>query len=171
MAGKRSVVLGGTINQGNYENLRFEFAVEGIETTEDAVNEAIFAGQCMLSIANLSDEATGQMIRNYVGRTFGLRIEKAPAGPRQEDPSIYESKRPAAPSTPATVTLNRVSPLPERMPPPTAAAPAPVATPTKPAAPTVATCSKCGSGVTESQKKMSQLFMSKTLCKQCMEAP
>ncbi len=32
-------------------------------------------------------------------------------------------------------------------------------------------CEKCGAPVPKSQAILSQLFMSKTLCKQCMEAP
>ena len=32
-------------------------------------------------------------------------------------------------------------------------------------------CANCGAAVSASQAKLSQLFMSKTLCKQCMEAP
>lgn len=32
-------------------------------------------------------------------------------------------------------------------------------------------CEMCGTGVTKSQAKLSQLFMSKTLCKRCMEKP
>jgi len=82
-----------------------------------------------------------------------VREEAFQKGPRREDPAIYESK--PVPSTPAT-------PVP-------AAPPAPAPAPAKPAAPTVATCEKCGEGVTESQRKMSQLFASKTLCKKCLD--
>jgi hypothetical protein len=40
-----------------------------------------------------------------------------------------------------------------------------------PAAPGEEVCEMCGAGVTKSQAKLSQLFMSKTLCKKCMEQP
>ncbi|HOI57095.1 hypothetical protein [Methanoculleus sp.] len=40
-----------------------------------------------------------------------------------------------------------------------------------PATPGEGVCEMCGAEVTKSQAKLSQLFMSKTLCKKCMEQP
>ena len=152
MPGVKSVILAGTINLENYENFRFEFAGE-VDQPADVMKQAEFSASCLLGLANSADPATGQKIRNYVARVFGVREEAFQKGPRREDPAIYESK--PVPSTPAT-------PVP-------AAPPAPAPAPAKPAAPTVATCEKCGEGVTESQRKMSQLFASKTLCKKCLD--
>jgi len=157
MARQRSVVLAGTVSLENYENFRFEFAGE-VETQDDAMDQAVFAAQCLLSMAARADPATGQAIRDYVGRVFGLRIEPSQGAPRQVDPAIYESKAPKAPY------------LPPKEAPPAPEAPASPA-PAKPAAPLTAKCERCGAGITASQAKLSQLFMSKTLCKKCMEAP
>jgi len=202
MPGVKSVILAGTINLENYENFRFEFAGE-VDQPADVMKQAEFSASCLLGLANSADPVTGQKIRGYVARVFGVREEAFQKGPKKEDPAIYESKpvpstpakdtsteavsrqqhadklmadlsrlqadhntrvaasKPVAVQTPA-VTLNQVSPLPARM-------PAPAVPPAKPAAPTVATCEKCGEGVTESMKKMSQLFASKTLCKKCLD--
>lgn len=48
----------------------------------------------------------------------------------------------------------------------------PVQEPVKPSGtPAEGVCEVCGAEVTKSQAKLSQLFMSKTLCKKCMEQP
>ena len=171
MPGKKTIVWSGKINLGNYESLGFEVSGE-VETPDEALDLALFEAGQLIGLANRANPATAEALRSYVARVFGVREEAFQKGPKKEDPAIYESK--PAPSTPAAATLNQVSPLPERMPAPTAAAPAtpapaPAAPAAKPAAPAVATCSKCGAGVTESQKKMSQLFASKTLCKKCLD--
>lgn len=56
---------------------------------------------------------------------------------------------------------------------PEASAPAggPTAPPIPKPAPADGVCEKCGAPVTKSQEKLSKLFLSKTLCKKCMEAP
>jgi Predicted membrane protein len=79
-----------------------------------------------------------------------------PEPPRIPQPPVkLEEKVPAEPEA-----------APEQAPPaqePVAAKP--------PAAPGEDVCEMCGAGVTKSQAKLSQLFMSKTLCKKCMEQP
>ena len=177
MAGKKTVTWSVKVNLGNYESLGLEVSGE-VETADESMDLAGFMAGQLLGLD--AEPVTAEAIQKLVSRTFGIRVEDLPKGPRKEDPSIYESKPRPAPSTPAAATLNQVSPLPERMPAPTPAAapatpaPAPAApaakpVPAAPAKPAVATCSKCGAGVTESQKKMSQLFASKTLCKKCLD--
>jgi len=79
-----------------------------------------------------------------------------PEPPRIPQPLVkLEEKVPAEPEA----ALEQVSPAQE----PVAARP--------PAAPGEDICEMCGAGVTKSQAKLSQLFMSKTLCKKCMEQP
>jgi hypothetical protein len=82
------------------------------------------------------------------------RIPKPPVKPAEESPAqpqpIPEQAQP--------------QPIPEQAPPqPEPAKP--------PAAPSEDVCEMCGAEVTKSQAKLSQLFMSKTLCKKCMEQP
>ena len=60
--------------------------------------------------------------------------------------------------------------------PPTPEASAPAVAASAPPAPKTApqsgeVCANCGAAVSASQAKLSQLFMNKTLCKSCMEAP
>jgi len=155
MAGKKTIVWSGKINLGNYESLGFEVSGE-VETPDEAMDLALFEAGQLIGLANRANPATAEALRAYVARVFGVQAEDLPAGPKKEDPSIYESKPRPAPSTPAAATLNQVSPLPERMPAPAAAPATPVATPApaapaakpvpaapaKPAAPAVATCSK-----------------------------
>ncbi|MDV2481650.1 hypothetical protein F8E02_06455 [Methanoculleus sp. Wushi-C6] len=110
-----------------------------------------------------------------------VRAEE-PAAPalREEEPAHPEEKR-ACPSV--ELIAAAIPPAPEQ--PPT---PEPAAKPEEPAAeeapphqepaaaqPPAASagevCEICGAAVTKSQAKLSQLFMSKTLCKKCMEQP
>lgn len=149
MPGKKTVVWSGKINLGNYESLGFEVSGE-VETPDEAMDLALFEAGQLIGLANRAAPTTAEALRAYVARVFGVQEEELPKSPRKEDPAIYESKASAAKTVPA-------------------ASPAPAPAPAKPAAPVVATCEKCGVGVTESVKKMSQLFASKTLCKKCLD--
>jgi len=154
----KSATIGGTINLGNYDNVRFEFGAE-ITSSEDYLGLVEFAASSLIGQFRNADEITRTTVRGYVAKLCSIDEVQVPCmgqpaqgAPRKEDPAIYESK--PVPSTPTTlVTLDQMSPLPARMP-----APAPAAT-----------CEKCGEGVTESMQKMSQLFASKTLCKKCLD--
>jgi len=167
-----------------------------------------------------TDDLTRSAIDSYRKKHFGTadplvpgqRSSPAPATaaaktPDKWVPKITKDSLPARSSPAAAVTLDRVSPLPERMPAPTVAeqaaaavrtvikppgapqpatppavvqtsadiaqASAPVAAQTAPAdpkpAPAEDVCGICGASVTKSQVKLSQLFMSKTMCKPCMD--
>ncbi|PKL62135.1 MAG: hypothetical protein CVV31_07785 [Methanomicrobiales archaeon HGW-Methanomicrobiales-2] len=89
-----------------------------------------------------------------------------PEPPRIPQPPVkLEEKVPAEPEAAAEPVPSEPV-LSEQAPPaqePVAAKP--------PAAPGEEVCEMCGAGVTKSQAKLSQLFMSKTLCKKCMEQP
>ncbi len=113
----------------------------------------------------------------------------APAAPgtepahRQEEracpsPDVIEAAIPSAPEHPEPPRIPEPPAKPEeKVPAQPEAAPeqappvqAPVAA--KPSvAPGEDVCEMCGAEVTKSQAKLSQLFMSKTLCKKCMEQP
>ena len=62
------------------------------------------------------------------------------------------------------------APLPTPEPAKPAPQPATTAPAPKPAAPEGEVCEGCGAPVTKSQAKLSQMFMSKTLCKSCMDS-
>lgn len=89
-----------------------------------------------------------------------VEIIKAAVPPAPEQPRIPEP--PATPAEPEQ---------PKQAPPMQAPAHQEQAAAKPPAAPAEDVCEICGAGVTKSQAKLSQLFMSKTLCKKCMEQP
>ena len=89
-----------------------------------------------------------------------VEIIKAAVPPAPEQPRIPEP--PATPVEPEQ---------PKQAPPVQAPAHQEQAAAKPPAAPAEDVCEICGAGVTKSQAKLSQLFMSKTLCKKCMEQP
>lgn len=80
------------------------------------------------------------------------KLEKQPEPVIQLEPAPAGQALPQAPPTPAPVA-------------------APVAAPAAPpqAAASAASCEICGCAVSSSEQKMSQLFMSRTLCKTCMK--
>ena len=112
--------------------------------------------------------------------------EKEPWAPtitKSSYDAMQTAKQDAAPATSPTIAEQTAAAVAQCIKPPaTAPEPAPSAPPTpeasvpaeRPAAPQPATsapdgevCERCGAPVTKSQAKLSQLFMSKTLCKKC----
>ncbi len=195
MSRKREVTIGVTINLENYENLRLE--VEGgVETHED-VDDLIRFLDGMLARLGRGDPVIAGRVDAYRQRVLALQPPEpetatppAPEHPSpaieiigtatppvQQDPSspaisIIETATPPAPEHPPAVQKPDAgaSGLPE---PEVAQAPLqPEPLEAKPpAAPAGDICEICGAEVTKSQAKLSRLFMSKTLCKKCMEQP
>lgn len=186
MVEARRVTIGGTINLENFENFRYE--IEGVITTiDDYLSLAGFTAGCLLAQAAKADPFVRERIQKHLVRTFGIREEDLPDAPRQEGIPETPTEAPAA-AEPAPV---QQTPKPEKAPAPVPEAKAstsakppiekkaepvspamPVATAPKKAAvekPAAGTCAECGADLTEAQVKMSQLFMSKSLCKPCMD--
>jgi len=163
------------VNLGNYESLRVEVEGEGADTAKMALDQALASIQGDAGNPAVVD-AIARYRKGVLGRSGLLSEERAPtrdslpkkseaeqgkAGVGKADPTaVARLEEPATTPTPAPVTLDQVSPLPERIPAPT---PAPAAGD--------GVCEACGCGVPKAQVKLSQLFMSKTLCKACIEAP
>jgi len=148
----KSATISGTINLGNYDNFRFDFGAE-ITSTEDYLGLVEFAASSLIGQFRNADAETQATVRAYVAKLCSIEEAQVPC---MQQPAPEPAK------APAPVTLDQVSPLPERMPP---ASPLAVATPGE------EPCTKCGAPVSKSQVKLSNLFMNKTLCKKCMEAP
>ncbi len=177
----KTVSWSALINLGNDESLAL--TVSGEAANPDEARD-IFAFACgqLLGIANSADEATAPLIRAYVSRLVQTEearpvAQDAPAPtPKKEAwvPKITKSsydkmqeERKSAPTPPSRV--------------PTAAeqAAAAVAQCIKPpAAPPkseasdpygIVICEECGAAVSASQAKLSRLFQSRALCKNCME--
>lgn len=92
-------------------------------------------------------------------------IEAAiPPAPKHPEPS----QTPKPPAKPEEVIPEQA---PEQAPPAEVPPHQEPVTTKPPAAPGEGVCEMCGAEVTKSQAKLSQLFMSKTLCKKCMEQP
>ncbi|KAF5072925.1 hypothetical protein DSECCO2_197110 [anaerobic digester metagenome] len=193
MSSKKEVTIGITINLENYENLRLE--VEGDVETHEDVDDLITFLDGILARLGRGDQATAERVDAYRRRVLAARPavpetpapeKKAPEPPapvaepvaREEEaracptPEVIAAAIPPAPEPP------RVPQKPEEKPPaqpeaaPVQEPPQQEPAPAKPsAAPAGDVCEVCGAEVTKSQAKLSQLFMSKTLCKKCMEQP
>lgn len=175
MTSSKSVSWSALVNIGNNESLAL--TVSGEAANPDEARD-IFAFACgqLLGVANSADEATAPLIRAYVSRLVQTEearpVEQdAPAPvPKKEtwEPKITKSsydamqtaKQDTAPAAPPSAEEQAAAAVARVVKPP-----APAETP---AAEDV--CEKCGAAVPKQQAKLSQLFMSKTLCKSCMEA-
>ena len=145
----KSATIGGTINLGNYDNIRFEFGAE-IASSEDYLELVRFTAGSLIGQFRTADENTQTTIRAYVARLCSIEEEDVPClgTPAPETP---------APETPPVTT-------PEPVPQPPKPAPAP---PTL--KPGEEVCEECGGIVPAQQAKLSKLFQNKALCKSCLD--
>jgi len=192
MSSKKEVTIGITINLENYENLRLE--VEGDVETHEDVDDLVTFLDGMLARLGRGDQARCIPAARSRGSAGPAPEEKA-AGPEAPEtpetepahgeeekacpsPDVIEAAIPPAPEHPEPPRIpqppvkleEKVPAEPEAAPEQAPPAQEPVAA-KPPAAPGEDVCEMCGAGVTKSQAKLSQLFMSKTLCKKCMEQP
>ena len=197
MTSSKSISWSALVNVGNNESIALTVSGEAANPDEARDIFAFAIGQ-LIGVANSADEATASLIRAYVSRLVQTEearpVEQdAPAPtPKKEAwaPKITKSsydamqtaKQDAAPATPPTIAEQAAAAVAQCIKPPTTAPdPAPSAPPTPEAsAPAAAVtappegfslCVECGEAVPANQAKLSQLFMSKTLCKKCMDSP
>jgi len=144
----KNAIVGGTINLGNYENFRFEFS-GACESADDYLDLAAFAAASLLAQGARSDKQTEEKFRMFVGQVFGLPDEKVPVlkvAPKEEQVEPAAPKPATKPEKKKEVDTSHV---------------------TKTC--TAYSCDECGTDVSATQKRMTQLFVGKTLCKDCME--
>lgn len=175
MTSSKSVSWSALINIGNNESLALTVSSEAA-TPDEARDIFAFACGQLLGIANSADETTAPLIRAYVSRLVQTEearpVEQdAPAPvPKKEawEPKITKSsydarqtaKQDAAPATPPSAAEQTAAAVAQCIKPPTAAPePAPKDGGER--------CEVCGGAVPPQQAKLSQLFMSRTLCKKC----
>ncbi len=176
MTSSKSVSWSALVNIGNNESIAL--TVSGEAANPDEARD-IFAFACgqLLGVANSADETTAPLIRAYVSRLVQTEearpvVQEAPAPAPKKDawvPKITKSsydamqtaKHGAAPAPRPSAEEQAAAAVAQVVKPP-AAAKAPE---------TFGLCEKCGEAVPPQQAKLSMLFMSKTLCKSCMEAP
>jgi len=182
------VILGATVPLTNGSTVTFSIAGK-IETERDCDDAVVIFSRKLLKYTNSATDDDRLTVRQVVASITSTPLDKVPdVGTPTPEPA----------KTPTPATLNRVASLPERMPAPTVAEqtaaavaqcikppatapkePAPSAPPTSeglaPAATVTAPpegfslCAECGEAVPANQAKLSMLFMSKTLCKPCMD--
>jgi hypothetical protein len=162
MGAQKNLTIGVTVNLENYENLRLELSGE-VESGVDADNLTRFLDE-ILGKFGRRDPATAERVDSYRRRVF-------PEGGKQEL-SIEENKaeidirpassiieRPELQETPEQEQVRSIEP--DR---------APLST-SPLVAPTIETltCEICHGAVSPAEQKMSQLFTSRTLCRNCLK--
>lgn len=148
------VLLGGTINLGNYENIRFE--LRGQVRDGDDLDALITGFGETARRFGRGDPATAAAVDSWVSRVIpptSVEVSPAPV--------------PAAPSTPVEpVQEAPAAPVPAKKDLHVPSSPAPVQTAEIGAG---FACEQCGKQITSSEKTTSTLFCNKTLCKGCLQ--
>ena len=205
------VILGATLPLENGSTITFSVAGH-IETERDCDDAVVIFGRKLLKYTNSASDADRLTVRQVVASITSTPLDKVPdVGTPCPDPTkpflgslpkkqdfgktwtgeadgrVLRLDEPA--KVPAPVTLDQVSPPPERMPPlskseaghlksaeKTAAdalgdlckEPVKLSAPVQKQVESFGICDKCGEAVPKSQVKLSQLFTGKILCKDCM---
>lgn len=184
---KRNLTVGVTVNLKNYESLRLEVQDE-VESEEDIRSLVAFLDET-LALFGRGNRETEDLVAHYRRRVMQGAVSGDAGEP---SPSPIAAPRPAAARPVAIPTVEPVvepsapvpaAPVPAATEPPEEApAPKPApkaaakpATPKPPAkapapSPTGAVCESCGAPVSAAEEKTSRLFVSKTLCKKCIQS-
>jgi len=176
MTAPKTVSWSALVNVGNNESLAL--TVSGEAATPDEAR-GIFAFACgqLLGVANSADETTAPLIRAYVSRlvqteearpvereapapvpkkgTWVPKITKASYDARQANAAAKQDAVPATPPSAEEQAAEAVARVVK------------LSAPVQKQVESFGICDKCGEAVPKSQVKLSQLFMSKTLCKKC----
>ena len=143
------VILGATVPMANGSSVTLSIAGH-VETEKDYDDATVIFGRKLLKYTNSASDADRLTVRQVVSSITSTPLDKVPDVGTPEPakaPAPLPAPEPAKPAPQPAVT----APLP------------------KPAAPEGEVCEGCGAPVTKSQAKLSQMFMSKTLCKTCMD--
>ena len=146
----KEIIIGASIPFATGSNVTLSLAGH-IEREEDITDAVLIYSRKLLKLTNSASDADRLTVRQVVSSITSTPLDKVP------DVGV------AAPATPVSAPLPTPEPA-KPAPQPAIPAPAP-----KPAAPGEEVCEGCGGAVTKSQAKLSQMFMSKTLCKKCMD--
>lgn len=142
------VILGASLPLENGSTITFSVAGH-VEAERDYDDAVVIFGRKLLKYTNSASDADRLTVRQVISSITSTPLDKVPDvwAPSTATPAPLPTPEPAKPA-----------------PQPATTAPAP-----KPAAPEGEVCEGCGAPVTKSQAKLSQMFMSKTLCKTCMD--
>jgi len=185
-----TLTIGGTVNLGNYENLKVELT--GSVRDQAEADGLIDAFGEVLGRMGRDDLEIGARVDAFRHRVLGGG-PLAAAAPAAEPVRMTEIREPAPAPAPTRASVPIAEPAPVTKPAETPATAPPKAVPKaapkaepkpepkpdpkpakKPApttSPTVAgeVCADCGGPVTGSERKTSMLFVSKVLCKKCIQ--
>ena len=187
------VILGATLPLENGSTVTFSIAGH-VEAERDIDDAVVIFGRKLLKYTNSATDADRLTVRQVVASITSTPLDKVPdvGKPTPIPPPATPAKTPLDPppkQVPGKVWVGRDSGKvarldePAKTPAPTAAeqAAAAVAQIIKPPAAAtkseasdqhdIVICERCGAETTKAQAKLSQLFMSKTLCKKCMDSP
>lgn len=160
------MTIGVTVNLQNYESLRIE--VEGDVANEEDVRSLVAFLDESLALFGRGDAATEKVVNHYRKRVLQGALGGAAARPGAI-PVVEPVVEPPAP-VPAATEPPEEAPAPKAAPRP-AAKPAQKAPAKVPApSPTGAVCEECGAPVSAAEEKTSRLFVSRTLCKKCIQS-
>lgn len=196
----KEIIVGATVPLANGSSVTLSFAGH-IEREQDCDDAVLIFSRKLLKYTNSASDEDRLTARQVVSSITSTPLDKVPdvGTPAPIPPPVTPAKTPASVTldqvsplpermpTPtaaeqAAAAVQRVIKPPEAAPELAPSAPlateasAPAGAPTAPQAAKPApvdggACERCGAPVTKSQAKLSRLFMSKTLCKKCMEAP
>ncbi len=172
----KEVILGATLPLENGSTVTFSIAghVEAERDFDDAV--AIF-GRKLLKYTNSASDADRLTVRQVISSITSTPLDKVPDVGTPT--SLAPDREPARVAPPVAAPAPVIGPAPtvaEQAAAAVAQCIKPPATAPKEPAPSAppegfGICAECGEVVPSNQAKLSNLFMNKTLCKQCMEAP
>ena len=157
----KEVILGATLPLENGSTVTFSIAGH-VEAERDFDDAVVIFGRKLLKYTNSASDADRLTVRQVISSITSTPLDQVP--------DVGKPTSPAPVKEPAKVAPPVAAPAPVMGPAPTVAeqAAAAVAQVVKPPAAAAAdVCEKCGAAVPPQQAKLSQLFMSKTLCKKC----
>jgi hypothetical protein len=168
------IILGATVPLTNGSTITFSIAGK-IETERDCDDAVVIFGRKLLKYTNCATDDDRLTVRQVVASITSTPLDKVP--------DVGTPTSPAPVKEPVKVAPPVAAPTPGMGPAPTAAEQAaaavaqcikpPTTVPKEPApsAPPegFSLCAECGEAVPANQAKLSQLFQSKTLCKECMD--
>lgn len=134
------ITLGGTVNLGNYESLRFE--LRGQVRDGDDLDALIAGFDETVRRFGRGDPATAAAVDSWVSRVMPSTsvelVQEAPAAPVPAKKDLHVPSSPA-PVQPAEIGAGFA-------------------------------CEVCGKQITSSEKTTSQLFCNKSVCKGCLQS-
>ncbi len=143
--------------------------LDGFDPDDQRIELALLEASAPVLVARPYDP-TGEGWVAVAGHSEVAGTQVSAPKPKEEKPKAKTDNFDTGfPGKPAKVPV-KVDPAPEAKPKAPEPKPAPKKAEEKPAAPAAEdVCEECGGPVSKTQKQMSQLFLNKTLCKECLD--